>query len=240
MVNIENFYGSMPEEAVQDISRMGVESISLGNGVSRIEMAGHDKGVAYRFFIHPVYNPTKSDDVGYEVFDDIEMIEWLVDRKLKPTEQIRHLPPELLKWNRQGELVGGRYKEGYDSWKTGKEAVGTPLRRWGLLTDGQVASLEAEGIYTIEQYAELDRSKIASRYPDEFLEAHDRAEKWLNARAHNEEKSEMTDRLKKAEAENAAMAERLAALEAKLLERSEEPAPKKQVVAPKKKLNLED
>jgi hypothetical protein len=232
--NISEFYHGMPSEAVEAIEARGVEGITLESGVTRIEMSGHDKGVAYRFFIHPVYNPTKSEELGYEVFDDIEMIEWLIDRKSKPTEQVRLLPPDLLKWNRVGDLVGGRYKDAYESWKTGKASPGTPLRRWGLLGDGQVASLEAEGIFTVEQFNELGRDRIAARYPQEYVEAHDRAEKFLAAQAIRAENVETVERLKKLEAERAEMAAKIEALQA-LVETKKEDAPS----PVKKKVNLE-
>ena len=213
-MDISQFLPSMPEVAQEMILKNGVDAVSIGDGVTRLNMSGHDKGVAYRFFMYQMYNKPVSDEKGYEVFDEVEMIEWVVDRKNKPTEMVRLLPEELLRFNREKECVGGRYKDAYLSWKTGKTAVGTPLRKWGILTDGYVASLEADGIYTVEQFAAGDRARIAAKYPDPFLDAYDRAVQFLAAKDVRASTGELASKVQQLEKEKAEMAERLAKLEA--------------------------
>jgi len=211
---VEQFLHAMPEEAREDISRLGVQAIAIGDGVSQIMMAGHDRGVAYRFFMHPVYNKTKSDELGYEVFEEEEMIEWTIDRKNRPTEYVKFLPQALLQRNRDGEIIGGRYKDAYLAWKSGKSAPGTSLRKWGLLSDAQVASLEADGLFTVEQFSELDRARVTAKYPQEFVEAYERAGQFLAAQQVKASTGEMAERLKKVEEEKVELLARLAKLEA--------------------------
>jgi len=211
---VEQFLHAMPEEAREEISRIGVQAVSIGDGVNQILMAGHDRGVAYRFFMHPVYNKTKSDELGYEVFEEEEMIEWTIDRKNRPTEYVKFLPQALLQRNRDGEIIGGRYKDAYLAWKSGKSAPGTSLRKWGLLSDAQVASLEADGLFTVEQFSELDRARVTAKYPQEFVEAYERAGQFLAAQQVKASTGEMAERLKKVEEEKVELLARLAKLEA--------------------------
>ena len=232
-MDINEFLPNMPQVAQEAFSQNGVTAISLGNGVSRLEMSGHDRGVSFRFFMHPVYNPATSVELGYEVFDPTEMIEWTIDRKNKPVEMVRFLPEGLLKWNRVGELIGGRYKEAYLAWKTGKDAPGTPLRKWGQLSDSEIASLEAESIFTVEQFSEIERGRIVSRFPKNFVEAHERASLFLAAKEVRAKDGELVERLRKVEEEKAALEARLAALEAKAVEKDTK------VVEKQKTFNLE-
>lgn len=222
---IEQFLHAMPQEAREDISRLGVESVSIGDGVSQIMMAGHDRGVAYRFFMHPVYNKTKSDELGYEVFEEKELIEWTIDRKNRPNEYVEFLPQALLQKNRDGDVIGGRYKDAYLAWKSGKSAPGTSLRKWGLMSDAMVASLEADGLFTVEQFSELDRSRVTSKYPQEFIDAYDRAGQFLAAQQVKASTGEMAERLKKVEEEKAELLERLSRLEAAVEKKAEAPKP---------------
>jgi len=221
-MDVNSFLHAMPEVAQEAILKNGVNATPIGDGVNRLNMAGHDKGVAYAFKIHGEHNPSKSNERGYEVYDELEIIQWFIDRKNKPVALVQHLPPDLLKFNRQGEVVGGRYKEAYLAWKTGSQVEGTPLRRWGLMSDAEVKSLEDDGIFTVEQYVEVPRDRVTSRYPQSFVEAYDRAGQYLAAkdvRKVADKQAEENAALKKA---NEDLAERLAKLEA-VLEQATEP-----------------
>jgi len=177
-IDLDNF--PLPEVASEALRRRNLQSTSISDGVSRIN--GHDGGVAFRFFIHPVYNPIKSKAAKYEVFDEHEMIEWLKDRFQHPTEQVRFLPEELLRFDMQGECTGGMFKEAYDRFKNGQTAPGMPLSRWGVLADGEVASLASMGIFSVEQLAAQPRGKIEGRLPTPFVEAFERAIQYMNGR----------------------------------------------------------
>ena len=169
-----------------------IREVTLDDGVSM--MSGHDRGVAYRFFTHTVLNEKKSKIVKYKHYDEVDMIEWLVDRRSKPTEiALRHftdpsdpsktifkseLPEELLSFDDEGVCIGGAYKEAYDRFKSGRNSPGIPLSKWGVLSDAMVATLGAAGIFSVEQLAAQPRSKIEGKFPEEIVEAFEQAIIW--------------------------------------------------------------
>lgn len=70
---------------------------SVGNGIGNLQASGHDtKGMAYRFYIHPVKSEVKSEEFDMEINDDVQMIQWFKDRNHKPVERVTQLPKELL------------------------------------------------------------------------------------------------------------------------------------------------
>jgi len=83
-----------------------------------------------------------------------------------------------------------------------------------LLSDAQVASLEADGLFTVEQFSELDRARVTAKYPQEFVEAYERAGQFLAAQQVKASTGEMAERLKKVEEEKVELLARLAKLEA--------------------------
>lgn len=202
----------LPEGVAEDIAKQGLREVELESGVSRL-MSGSDGGVAYRFFLHTEYNKMKSDAAGYEVFDEKDAIQWLVDRRTKPVELVKFLPSELLSFNRHGELVGGRYKEAYERYLEGRAAPGIPLKSWGVLSDGEVASFEADGIFTVEQLAEQPDSKIEGVYPDSMVQAFHRAVQHVASKDMRAANDELHQKLLEETAKNSKLEERLAALE---------------------------
>lgn len=215
---IESF--PLPEAAVADLSRKGLKESQIGDGVTRY-LAGHDGGIPYRFFKMPIYNRIKSELAGYEVFDEIEMIEFYVDKKNIDHVRVKELPPELLSFNKLTGEPQGRYAADYKRFCEGKTVVGTSLKRWGILSDSHVASLEADRVYTVEQFAALPKNAVASRYPHEFVEAHERAVQFLASREYREQDGKALDALVQMKRENTKQATALqeqAALIAKLQE----------------------
>jgi len=189
---IENF--ALPGVAADQLRAQAanIKEVTLDDGVSM--MSGHDRGVAYRFYTHTVLNDKKSKLVKYKHYDEVDMIEWLVDRRSKPTEiALRHftdpsdptktiyrseLPEELLSFDEDGNCIGGLYKEAYDRFKSGRNAPGIPLSKWGVLSDSMVATLASAGIFSVEQLASQPRSKIEGKYPEEILNAFEQAIIW--------------------------------------------------------------
>ena len=227
-MDVNDFLHAMPEAAQQDIIKNGVQSVSIGDGVNRLQMSGHDRGIAYRFENVLEYSPSKSETAGYEVFDELEVCMRFVDRKNIVPMPVCMAPRELLAFNRAGECIGGRYKESYLTWKSGKNAPGTSLRKWEVMSNADVASLEADGIYTVEQFAEWARDRITSRYPQSFVEAHTRAQQWVAGKEIRVKAGEQAELVKKLEASLAQQAtektdlmERLARLESMLAGQSE-------------------
>lgn len=176
---LDNFV--LPGVAHDALAKMGVRATEIESGVSRF-ISGHDKGVAYRFFVHTEYNATKSKAARYEVFDTEEMIEWLTDSKCKPTERIRMLPPELLSIDPFTGEAGGRYAESYERFKKGMSAPGTSLGKWGVLSDAEIATLNANNVFSVEQFAAMPRAKIEGKFPQEFKEYFERAVQFVNGK----------------------------------------------------------
>lgn len=175
----------LPEVAVEALTKQARTTESLGDGVALL--SGHDKGVAYKFDIVAIYNQKKSQELGYEYHDEREMIQWFRDRRSKPTEQVRFLPPALLDFNKDGECIGGRYADAYNRWKAGLQAPGMPLNKWDVLSAGECATLAANGIFTVEQFADFPADKLNGVYPIEYMHAHERARMWVNGKVARED-----------------------------------------------------
>lgn len=206
---IDNF--DIPEVARTALKSQGYHEQQLEDGVS--VYAGHDKGVAYRFYTHAEYNAEKSRKTGIECFDDVEMIEWIRDRRTKPTERVRFLPETLLAFDADGNCVGGSYAESYIAYKKGKKQTGASLEKWGLLSTGEVATLAAMGIYTIEQLAAQPEGKFGASFPVSIHEAYTRAKQWVAGESARTEAAETKEEVETLKAQNAALLARLEALE---------------------------
>ena len=202
----------LPEGAAEDIAKQNLQAVQLQDGVTRF-MSGHDGGVAYRFFEFSDYNIVKSKNLGYEVFEPVEMIEWLLDRKNKIPERVSRLPEALLRFNKYGECSGGRYKESYMRYKEGKGAIGTPVTKWGILSDCEAASLTAEGIYTVEQFADYPTDRIEGVYPQNFVDAHERAKQFVAGKTNRDQNEKQGQKLAALEKQNQELLARLEELE---------------------------
>lgn len=226
--NIGQFFHQMPEVAREALTAANVQSVRVADGVNRLEIMGHDRGIPYWFQLVEEYNPVKSEEQQREVFDSQEVCFRFIDRKNIIPMPVKNCPPEFLRFNRQGELVGGRYAEAYKRWKAGESMPGMPLRKWNVLNVAEVASLEADGIFTVEQFAEYPKDRLIGRYPDQFIEAHARAGQYVNGKAVMEQAGAQSLKLAEMEQKNADLTERLAKLEA-MLEQATEPKKNKLV-----------
>lgn len=221
-VDLNKFPG-IPDFALEKLQSSFVAQPTGETGVS--QFMGHDKGVAYRFFVHPEYNFIKSKAARYEVFDNVEMIQWHNDQYTQPTERVNRLPEELLSLDPDtGEILGGEYAEAYRNFKAGKAAPGTKLRHWGILTEAQVATLEAAKIFSVEQLAAKEEKTFKAKYGKEFGEVWDRAVQFTNGKEGRFEVDKQATEIVDLQKQNALLLARLAALE----EKSAEPgAPKR-------------
>lgn len=191
MNDILNQY-NFPPEAREDLSARGLHAKSLTRDITAFEQGGHDKGIAYRFFTHAVVNKLKSEDFDIDVNDEVEMIQWFVRKDHKPVERVEFLPDGLLKFVRDkktGKVIeprvvkGGEYAEAYKRWKEGLVAdAGLPLQRWDALSMGEIASLESEGIFTVEQFAALPEENVRTRFPKNFQEKFEKAIRFVNSK----------------------------------------------------------
>jgi hypothetical protein len=202
-----------PPEAVQDLQMQNLQQIPIGSGASRF-MSGHDKGVAYRFFTKPLYNEVASKLAHYEKFDEVEMIEWLTDKFNHPTEQVRFLPEDLLHVDNLTGEIRGTYAEAYRRYKEGKAAPGTPLEKWGVFNDGEIATLSMNGIFSVEQYAALPRDRVAGKFPQAFVDAWERAAQFVNGKQNRMAADKQAEEMLELSRENAKLKAEFEALKA--------------------------
>lgn len=192
---LDNF--ALPDVAQAALAKMGVRASEIDAGVSRF-VSGHDNGVAFRFFVLTDYNATKSKAARYEVYDEIEMIEWLTDSKCKPTERVRLIcqdAPHLLSIDQYSGEATGKYAEAYDRFKKGLSAPGTSLVKWGVLSDGEIATLNANNVFSVEQFAAMPRSKVEGKFPKEFHEHFERAIQFVNGKQNRMEADKQADEI---------------------------------------------
>jgi len=189
----------LPAQAREDLARQGIvaKTINQGQGasVTSFELAGYDKGVAFRFYIHDEENKIKSEAADMLMTDPIEMIEWTKDKKNRIVERVRFLPPQLLKFNKLGECVGGLYKEAYLRWKAGLGNQGLPFERWNEASSGEIKTLNSEGFWTVHQLASAPADRIEGRFPKRFVELYRKAIAFVNREAPMEHIKETTDEI---------------------------------------------
>ena len=175
-----------PDVAMDEFINKGLNQRQLAPQVSAFEMAGHDKGVPYRFFTTEVTNKVKSEPFDVEIPDTIEMIEWYVSKKHKPTERVTMIGDKLLKFSKiknpdgSKDCIGGAYKENYLNFKKGMTAPGLPLNRWDKLSSAEVFTLVSGGVFTVQQFAALPRDIITNRFPKHLHEKFEEAILFIN------------------------------------------------------------
>ena len=184
-----------PPEAAEFVQNQSLSPKILskgGGGVAmEFEIAGHDRGMAIRFFTHEVENKIQSEAFEMAIPDTIEMIEFIRDKKHKPVERVTMLPEQLLKFEKQKfdkdgrrlprQCIGGAYKKMYLDWKAGLSAPGLPLNRWEAASSSDIFTLTAEGIFTVQQFAALDRKRVEERFPPHLRELFEKAVRFTNA-----------------------------------------------------------
>lgn len=151
----------LPPDAVKDFEKM--QTKSLGNGVDRI-YSGHDQfGLAFRFFIFDEYNALTSKLANMEMFDRTEMKETFVDKKTRLHEKVTN-------------AMRVKHPEEYRRFKEGLDAPGTPLRQWGVIPSNECRTLEAAGIFTVEQLSLKNADYVQSAFPAAYFEYFTRAQ----------------------------------------------------------------
>ena len=214
----------LPDGAREQLKALNLQAQNLGNGAAMF--SGHDQGVAYRLFEHDgEKNATQSKLLGYNKYDKIDMIEWVVDRTLKPTERVKFLPPGLLEFNEYTrEPVGGRYLQDYLAYKKGLESPGLLLSRWGELAGPELRTLSDEGIFSVEQFAAKSREWMArfSNSP-ELMEAYDKAINYVSEKQNRVDAETIAAQFEKLEKKNLELQAQIEAMKEK-----KKPAKKKE------------
>lgn len=176
-------YRDVPEVAQKAFRERGMQQVNIGDGVTRF-VNENDNGVAYRFRTISVKNAIQSKAAKFDVYDEVEVIQWVKDRFQKPVAMVKELPPELLHIADDGEILGGRFAEAYKRFLEKKESPGLPLDRWGVLSEGQVASLASMGIFSVEQLASKSETWVNSKFGAKgfFANAWEQAVQYTNGK----------------------------------------------------------
>lgn len=188
----------------KDANPPQLSAYQLDNGVARY--SGHKKGLGFRFFVHKQYNPLKSKLLNREIYEEKEMIEYFIDKKTKGHFLV-------------DDAIKREHYEAYDRFKRGLEAAGTPLNQWDALNYEEVVTLAKEGIFSVEQFATLPRSRVEGRFIPSIVEAFDRAIRFVATKhervdldKYAEEMKRMTEENNKTKLEMEALREQMKAL----------------------------
>lgn len=193
-----------------DFTKKTVSQSPTGT-VNDYQMSGHDKGVAFRFFVAPVRNEVKSEEFDMEINDEIEMIEWNVSKGHRPTERVTMVGDALLKFAKTKtigpdgrpkmvlrqplECTGGAFKEAYLLFREGKSSPGLPLGRWEKCSLAQVSSFASIGIFSVQQLAAMPRDRVEGRLPSDLVSLFNQAIQWVNAQSPMENVQKYADQI---------------------------------------------
>lgn len=174
---------NIPPEAMVEFSRRGL-SFNEENGVA--SMSGTDGGIAYKFIVIQEEHAVQSEILGYKKAKAVECVQWFVDRKNRPVERIKELPESLLRFNKLGECVGGKYKDAYIRFKQGEATPGLSLKKWSECSDADLFTLEHAGIFSVEQLAENSAERIHELFGGALDDLHAAALGHVQASKHSD------------------------------------------------------
>lgn len=227
------------------------------DGVARLS-SEHMGGLPFSFKNYVEYLPLESKKLRIERYQDVDIIEWTIDRGNKIPARVTELPKELLEFevtgyrtakpNKNplfeddeyahpiyGECIGGMLKEAYDRYKNGLSTPGLPLNKWGVLSDSDCASLASIGVFSVEQFAAMPTAKIKNgQWHKSVQDGYERAVYYVNGTGDRAKDKALADKLASMTNLNEQLMERLAALEAKAK------APKKGAKLSKKEIETDE
>jgi len=215
---LDNF--DLPGVAYEQIKARNLTlNPSSEKGISHLS-GEHSGGLPFKFFTLAEYDFVGSKIAKYEKFNNLEMIEWTVDSKNKLVARITELPTELLEFEIigykevppsanpnhaidpyahpiYGECIGGLLRDAYLRFKDGVNAPGLPLAKWGVLDDASVATLNAYGLNSVEQFAAKPKSFVMNgNFPKNIQDAYERAVFYVNGKAAKDKDNELIEKLK--------------------------------------------
>lgn len=127
---------------------LGAGFIAGNNGSA----ASEDAKLIVYFHWDAVEVPSKTED-GVPTFKDVEFVEI---RQPGQKDPLYHGPVK--------EAHKNRFRSRYDAWKATREnpVEGLPLSEWPLITKAKVKELEARGIRTVQELANVSDSVLPS------------------------------------------------------------------------------
>jgi len=173
--------------------------------------------IAPRFHMRAVYMEEESEKAGHAVYKDFAYVEMITpgDRRTIPCMRVRE--EHKKQWPKQ-----------WAAFEAGCEYVedGRPLAEWAVMPGSMVKMLQAIGIKTVEQLAQVNVDAIKGLGPG-FVKMREAAIKFI---AENDTKQEQIDDLKK---QNEDLLERIRAIEESTRSKVNEPKKTTPKIAPK-------
>ncbi len=168
------------------------------------------KHLAVKFYTDAKLNKRKTAEAGRAIYEDVEMVQIRIAGDPKSTICApAHSPSSVRLADTNERLTYAQLHEGpYEAFKKGQEffGTGTPLKELPFLTDARRKELEASNVYTAEALAGLDGSQL-QRLGMGARELKNQAQAWLDKAAGSADVTKLA-------AENAALSDRIAQLEA--------------------------
>lgn len=171
------------------------------NGGFGVDFAEMNKGVQPIFFTEPVQDFKASEEAGVPRFREEERVRLIIagDMFNQPVHPV-------------DDGIKQRFPEHYARWKasrTERHVEGTPIRNWPLLSNVQIAEFEAANVFSVEMLAELADQNINKIMDGRVWR--DKAKAWLSQAKDGATATRLA-------AENARLVEKMEALERRLSE----------------------
>lgn len=153
-------------------------------------------GVIPRFYMRAILDELKTEKEGHPIYRDVEWVDVTILGSNATKPSLRVTDEHRQRWSRQ-----------YAAFVDGREYIekGYVLSEWQKMQPALVATLKAQGIHTVEQFAQLGLPQV------KMLGSVDLWEQAKKIAAGRDEKQEQLDELLEA---NKALEARLEALEA--------------------------
>ena len=139
-----------------------------------------------------------SYDGGGNVTDEVEWCLWGKKGVRNPTTT-----PQRVKDIKRHDAKWAALEPYYRQWKQGKDlaAQGTPLEAWPALSEEERKLLQAEKIYTLEEFASLSDNFVGEISFPGVHKKRDDAKRFIAVRDEQENVSELQQRIKELEAQ---------------------------------------
>lgn len=156
---------------------------AINNGVAPtfISQTG---GTPFEFKVIKQHSPKKSEELGYEFLEDVEIVLFYIDDKTVCSRRI-----DKTFWQDHPEILPE-----YERWKAGKSANMTDLREWTAVSHSEIASLFRAGFICVEQILEASDERLMAIGPD-WKEVKRKAEQHLKAKTEKVEAGKYAEEL---------------------------------------------
>ena len=178
-----------------------------------------DENLVVTFFEGEERNDAKTKELGYTVFEDVDMVKLSVPGSSDTV--ISRADAQCVMGPNEMVTYAERFPDDYERFKSGKGAAlsGLPLKEAPFLVKSEISTLNAQNVHTVEQLSVMDGANLRKLGMKGRI--------WQQAAVEFLAKAEANRDTMAVAAEKAALHDRIARLEAALAERvvSEAPAP---------------